>query len=351
MTPTTPIHVALIGAGNISREYLRTLTSDPRVDVVAVTDVMEEAAAARAEEFSVPVSGVPDLAYESPDIDLIVNLTVPSAHAEVSERALRAGKHVWSEKPVAMDRASGDRLRVAAQETGKRLGCAPDTFLGPGLQGALSLVQNGQIGQPQFARAVMRYSGPEKWHPNPAFLYAPGAGPLFDMGPYYLAFLVRALGPAAAVTAMGSTPREVRTIATGPLAGTEFSVQVPSTVSLLLGFESGASANLILSFDAPFSEPIQCEIVGDAGSVQVPDPNEFAGTSTLRTGADGQTSVIPSPPATHTRGSGVLDMVDAIAAERPHQASLELALHVLDIMISATESLDRGETVTLRPSR
>ena len=345
MSTKSTLKVALVGAGNISREYLNNLTASESITVVAVTDLAPKAAAARAEEFGIDVHGSPELALEHPEVELVINLTIPSVHAEVSAKALQAGKHVWSEKPVALTHASGEMLRDVLKNSEGPLGCAPDTFLGPGLQAALEQLRSGVIGQPLFARAVMRYPGPENWHPNPAFLYAPGAGPLFDMGPYYLTFLVDALGPVASVAAVGTTPRPTRTVATGPIAGIEFEVHVPTTTYVLLTFESGATANLTLSFDAPAKEPIQFEIVGSEGSLQLPDPNNFSGSSTLRIKGQEEPTVIDPGPESTTRGTGIIEMADAIANGRPHLASAELALHVLDVLLSASESMESGNVV------
>ena len=335
-----PLGIALIGAGNISRQYLANLVASDDVVVLAITDVVEAAAAERAAEFDIPAWGLPELIWERDDIDLVINLTIPAVHAEVSERALLAGKHVWSEKPLAHSVESGRRLVALAEETGLRLGCAPDTFLGPGLQGAFAAAREGAIGTPRFARAVMRYQGPESWHPNPAFLYAPGAGPLFDMGPYYLTALVHLLGPVTSVVALGDRPTDSRTIATGPLAGTEFPVGTDSTITALLRFESGASASLQFSFDAPASVPVQFEVTGSEGILLLSDPNDFSGAVTVVT-ADGE-RVLDIAAETTTRGLGVIEMAAAIRDGRPHAASADIALHVLDIMETVMASIVSG---------
>ena len=201
MTPTGPVGIGIVGAGTISDTYLENLTSFPDTTVVAVADLVPEAARRKAEQFGVPRFGAVEALLADEEVDIVVNLTTPNAHAEIAGRAVRAGKHVWNEKPLTLDRASAQALLRAAEAAGVQVGGAPDTFLGPGLQHARRLVEQGVIGTPLTALVLMQNPGPESWHPNPAFLFATGAGPLFDLGPYYLTDLSQVLGPVAQVAA------------------------------------------------------------------------------------------------------------------------------------------------------
>ncbi|MFC3300535.1 Gfo/Idh/MocA family oxidoreductase [Arthrobacter agilis] len=342
-----PVGVAVIGAGVISKEYLTNLTSFPDLTVHIVADMFEEVAAARAAEFGVAASGGVQDALNHPDVEIVVNLTIPAAHVEVATAAVAAGKHVWSEKPFSLDRESGIGLLKTADAAGVRLGCAPDTFLGTGLQTALRLVARGDIGVPLTALTLMQSPGPESWHPNPAFLFQEGAGPLFDIGPYYLTTLVQTFGAITKVAGLGSTSRATRTIGSGPRAGEVFDVTVPSHVSAIAQFANGESSQSIFSFDSPVKRAGFVEVTGTEGTLAFPDPNEFTGHLTLTRRGSDDAEVIPAIGATSTRGSGVLEMARALRAGRPHRAQGETAYHVLDAMVSISESIATGEFVTL----
>ena len=235
---SSPVRVGVIGAGTISDTYLENLSNFADTEVLAIGDIVTDAAKEKAAKYEVPAAGDVATVLDHPDIEIIVNLTIPAAHADVATQAIAAGKHVWNEKPLALDRVSGRSLLSDAEEAGLLVGCAPDTFLGPGLQTACRLAEQGMIGTPLTALALLQLPGPELWHPNPAFLYAAGAGPLFDLGPYYLTALVQAFGPMSSVAALGSKARERRVIGSGPKAGEEFDVTVPSHVSALVQYES-----------------------------------------------------------------------------------------------------------------
>lgn len=350
MTNRGPVGIGIIGAGVISKEYLTNLTSFPDVAVHVVADLFPEAAAARAREFGIAESGGVDAALNHPDVEIIVNLTVPSAHVEIAAAAVAAGKHVWSEKPFSLDRESGLGLLKAADAAGVRLGCAPDTFLGAGLQTARRMIENGDIGTPLTALTLMQSPGPESWHPNPAFLFQEGAGPLFDIGPYYLTALVQTFGSIRKVGAFGSRSRELRTIGSGPRAGETFAVTVPTHVSAIAQFEGGESSQSIFSFDSPYRRPGLVEVTGTEATIAFPDPNTFDGNVMIcAAGADDWTTV-PSVGATTTRGSGVLEMARALREGRPHRAQGEMAYHVLDAMASITESVETGNFVSVESS-
>lgn len=347
---TGPVGIGIIGAGVISKQYLDNLTSFPDINVAAVGDLFEEAAAARAAEYGVPVHGGVDAVLGNPDVEIVINLTIPAAHVEVATQALDAGKHVWSEKPFSLDRESGLGLLKAADAAGLRLGCAPDTFLGAGLQTARRMIERGDIGVPLTALTLMQSPGPESWHPNPAFLFQDGAGPLFDIGPYYLTTLVQTFGSIRRVAAFGSRSRETRVIGSGPKAGEEFTVTVPTHVSSILEFDGGESAQSIFSFDSPLKRSGFVEITGSDATIAFPDPNNFDGDVRIcAKGADDWTTV-PSAGSTASRGAGVLEMARAIRAGRPHRAQGELAFHVLDTMASIAESIDTKAFVDVESS-
>ena len=348
MAKTGPVGVAVIGAGNISKQYLDNLTTFPDVKVLVVADLFEEAAAARAAEYGIEISGGVDVALNHPDVEIVVNLTIPAAHVEVATAAVKAGKHVWTEKPFSLDRDSGLGLLKEAQAAGMRLGCAPDTFLGAGLQTARRLIDAGAIGTPLTALTMFQSPGPESWHPNPAFLFQEGAGPLFDMAPYYLTALVQTFGPIAKVAAVGSTAFPTRTIGSGPKAGEVFDVEVPTHVSAMAQFESGASSHSVFSFESPKARMGFVEITGTEGTISLPDPNNFDGDIQLCKRGEDEWTAIPAEGPASGRGMGVLDMARAIRAGVPHRVPGELAYHVLDAMVSIAESVDSGEFVAVK---
>ena len=259
---TRPFGVGIIGTGVISQTYLENLTSFPDVAVVAVGDLIPERARAKAEEFGIGAWGTAADVLANPDVDLVVNLTIPAVHVEVSRAAVEAGKHVWTEKPIGLDRKSTRELLALAAQKGVRIGSAPDTLLGPGFQTAKRAIADGVIGTPLFVQTTFQTQGPDAWHPEPAFLFADGAGPLLDMGPYYFSALVSLLGPIEAVAARGSRPQLERTIRTGPRAGETFPVQVPSTVQVLTSFAGGQHGTHLLSFDSALERAGIVEIHG-----------------------------------------------------------------------------------------
>jgi predicted dehydrogenase len=343
---TGPVGIGIVGAGTISGEYLRNLTRFPDTRVVAIGDLRPEAAHARAAEFGIEVAGSPDLVYDHPDVEIVVNLTIPAAHAEVARRAIAAGRHVWNEKPLAADPAAARAVLAAADAAGVRVGCAPDTFLGDGLQAARAAIDAGVIGEPLTALALMQSPGPDRWHPDPAFLFQAGAGPLFDIGPYHLTALVLLLGPIERAAALASTARATRVIGAGPRAGETFAVTTPSHVGALVGFAGGRSAQLVLSFDSP-QPRVLLEVTGTEATLLVPDPNTFDGEILVRRADDAAATVYAATRARSTRGTGVLDLARAIREGRPHRASGALALHVLDAMAAILESAAMGAFVAV----
>jgi predicted dehydrogenase len=342
------IGVAIVGCGTISDEYMTTLTGAPAdVRVVFCADLDLSRAAALAEKYDVPGHGTVAEALASPDVSLVINLTIPAAHVSVSEAAIAAGKHVWSEKPLGLDPAGAASLVDQAAAAGLRLGCAPDTVLGAGLQNAYSLAGSGLIGTPQTALALMRGSGPESWHPDPEFLYRSGAGPLFDIGPYYLTALALLFGPVRSVAAVGRQAWQTRVIGSGPRAGTTFPVEVPTYVSALLSYAGGASATIVLSFDSPARHGGQIEVAGTEASMALPDPNRFDGDVRVKRTGETDWASYPPGPGPMGRGIGALDMVRAMRAEEPHRCSGALALHVVDTMTAIARSAETGSFETV----
>jgi predicted dehydrogenase len=339
--PAGPVGVAVIGCGTISHQYLRNLTSFPDLRVLCCADLDPGRAREQAAAYGVPGAGPAAEALQRPDVEIIVNLTIPAAHADVTAAALAAGKSVWTEKPLALDTAAGQSLLAAADRAGLRLGCAPDTVLGAGLQTARRLVDEGAIGAPLTALALMQDSGPERWHPDPQFLYQRGAGPLFDLGPYYLSALAMIFGPASQVAAAGRRGRETRVVATGPRAGTEFGVEVPTHVTALIEYARGAAATLVFSFDSPLPRYGFVEITGSEATLALPDPNGFDGPVRLRPAGASEWQSVPAAGAADGRGLGVLDMARALRGGGRPRASGELGLHVLETMEAIERSAAR----------
>ncbi|GHE63827.1 oxidoreductase [Streptomyces longispororuber] len=352
---TGPVGVAVVGAGVISAEYLRTLSGFPDVRLLAVADLDGGRAAAAARAHGIPLHGDVPTVLAEPDVELVVNLTVPAAHAPVAAAALRAGKHVYGEKPLTPTPAEAEKLIADASERGLMLGGAPDTFLGAGLQSALRAIRAGHIGTPVAATTTVQSLGPESWHPDPAFLYQAGAGPLFDLGPYYLTALVALFGSVSRVAATGARARARRTVGSGPKAGQSFPVDVPTHVTALLEFASGASAVSTFSFDSAVPR-VRFEVVGTEGTLAVPDPNTFRGPLRLRPNGSADWRELAVRGRTEGRGLGVLDMARAIRAgdgrivpgtRSTHRASGALAFHVLQTMTAVTESAARSQFVPL----
>lgn len=351
---TGPVGVGVIGAGVISDQYLSNLTVFPDVKVHFIADIDLPRAAAQAEKWGVAGSGTVEELLADDDIEIVVNLTIPAAHVEVALQALAAGKHVWGEKPYALDRSSAAALREAARAAGKTVSVAPDTFLGAGLQTALRTIRDGRIGTPLNGLTLFQSPGPESWHPSPEFLFAHGAGPLFDIGPYYITTLVQAFGPVAKVTATASKSRATRTIGSGPKAGTEFPVEVPTNHSALIEFENGGSAQSVFSFESDRGRTGFVEIAGETGTVVFPDPNNFDGDTELYALGAEEPETIPAVGSTYSRGTGVVDLARALRAGEENRVPGALAFHVLDVMVSIAEAAERGEAVlvesTVAPS-
>ena len=300
-----------------------------------------ERAQQMAEQFGVPRTATVESVLADDAVELIVNLTVPAAHAEVAAAVLAAGKHVWNEKPLAVDHQSGSAILSQADAAGLLVGCAPDTFLGPGWQTVRRLVDRGDIGQPLTASVVFQYAGPHHWHPNPEFLFQAGGGPVLDIGPYYLTALVQLFGSITSVAARGASAAPTRTIAQGDRAGEVFDVSVPTYVTAIFDFERGAIANTTFSFDSPLTRVGVVEIAGTEATLAGPDPNYFGGDIRIIRTGDEEWDVIPVTGVEGGRGIGVVDMARALRNGGTHRATGRLALHVLDAMLATAESIER----------
>lgn len=337
--------VAIVGVGTISKAYLDNLLTFPDVKVIGCADLDVDRAKSVAAEYSLPVAGDVDHVIDHPDVELVVNLTIPVAHAAVAAQVVEAGRHVYNEKPLVLDPAQGRDLLAAAERKGVRVGCAPDTFLGAGLQSVQRAVAGGAIGTPTSAIALLQGPGPESWHPNPRFYFQPGGGPLLDMGPYYLTALAVLLGPVTRVAATGSRAHQMRTVGRGPLAGTVFDVEVLTHVSALLQFAGGQSATAVFSFDSPLGRHDFLELTGTEATLAAPDPNQFGGPVRLRRTHTAAWEELEVSGTTVGRGIGVLDMVRSIRSGEPHRASGELALHIVDVMTAILRSAEEGSFV------
>jgi predicted dehydrogenase len=342
------VGIGIVGAGNISDQYLRSLTSYPDVRVVAIADLDVARAEAQAAEYSIPFAGTVDALLALDDVEIVVNLTIPAAHAEVGLKAVAAGKHVWGEKPLTLDLASAKALLDAAEAHGVVVANAPDTILGEGIQNSHRLLADGAIGTPLTLLTLMQGPGPDAWHPRPQFLFARGAGPLFDIGPYYVSTMVQLLGPIESVEAIGQRPRDERVIGSGPDAGQTFPVEVSTHVSVLTRFRSGVVGTSIYSFDSALRRQT-FEITGSGGVLDVP-VSGFDGATRLLAGDDRETDwvEIPPPGAHRDRGVGVLEMARAIRDGRAPRASGELAFHALEVMLAIEESIETGLRVRIR---
>jgi predicted dehydrogenase len=341
-TSRQPVRVGLVGCGYISDRYLRNATLFPEFEIVACADAVPERAEERAAEYGVSAVRTVAELLADPAIEVVLNLTTPDAHASVAQAALDAGKSVYNEKPLAIALDDGKRLVETARTRSLRLGAAPDTFLGGGLQTCRQLIDEGAIGEPVAATAFMLIHGHERWHPQPDFYYQAGGGPLFDMGPYYLTALISLLGPVRRVTGSTRATFPERTIRSGPRAGERIAVEVPTHLAAVLDFASGPIATLVTSFDVWASQAPKLEIYGAEGSLGLPNPNTFGGPVLLREegGVIWRDVPVTRPYTTNSRGLGLADLAAGLRGGALHRASGELAYHVLEVM-HAVETASR----------
>jgi predicted dehydrogenase len=352
--------IGIIGCGNISGAYLRGGARSDLVNVIAVADINHEAAVAKAQEFGVEAITVDEL-LAHPDIEIVVNITVPLAHAEVSHSILQSGKHVYSEKPLAATFDEARSFMAVAKDKGLHVGCAPDTFMGGAHQAARHAIDEDRIGQVVAGSACVLNHGMEGWHPNPEFFYKRGGGPILDLGPYYITQLVNLLGPVRRVAGLASIGSPVRTITSEPRRGQKISVDVPTTINGILDFECGANIALTATWDVWKNERRPFELYGVTGSMLVPDPNFFGG-EVLISEADGDWQSIgieEHPFGTPNRKSGrgimvadyrmigLIDMACAIRSGRAFRANGQLALHVLEVMCAFERSSITGQHVQI----
>ncbi|MFD7307292.1 Gfo/Idh/MocA family protein [Promicromonospora sp. NPDC059942] len=341
-----PLKVGIVGVGAIAGQYLSTFERLDAVRLVAVADLDADRAKAVAAEQGVRALTVAELTTD-PEVDLVLNLTIPAAHAEIALQAIAGGKHVYGEKPLAVTPAEARTVLDAARDAGVRVGCAPDTVLGTGVQTARKAIDDGAIGLPVAATATMTTPGHERWHPNPDFYYQPGGGPLLDMGPYYVTALVTLLGPVESVVGAASHTRATRTIGSGPRAGETVPVDVDTHVTGVLRHVSGALSTLVMSFDSVATRASNIEVHGQAGSLVVPDPNQFDGDVELHElGGSWQTLPPSAGYRDAGRGYGVADLATTPDGV-PARADGELAYHVLEIMTALLAAADRGTSVAV----
>ena len=339
--------VGVIGCGVISRQYAQNALAFDSFELVACADLDPAQAIALARASGLRTATVDDLIAD-PEIDVILNLTPAHVHAAVSHAALAAGKHVYTEKPVATEVGESLALVVEAERRGLRIGCAPDIFLGSAYQAGRAAIDAGAIGEPLSVSAAMLAGGQESWHPNPDIFYLDGAGPLFDMGPYYLTAIATLLGPIARVSGFASTSPRERTIEIGPRSGEHFTASTPTHTTSLMELESGVTANLVASFEAAGQYICDVVIHGTEGVLALPDPNAFAGAVQLKRGRGGFEDLpYVARGARDARGIGLHDMVESIAAGRPHRASGLLGAHIVEVVRGILQSADEGRVVEI----
>jgi predicted dehydrogenase len=340
------LKIGIIGCGNISSIYMENCPKFPQLELVACADLDVERAQSQSEKFGVPKACSVEELLADPAIELVINLTIPKAHASVCIQALEAGKHVYTEKPLAVTREEGRQILETAKKHNLLVGSAPDTFLGAGIQTAINLIEQGEIGVPIGASAFMICRGHEHWHPDPAFYYDNGGGPMFDMGPYYLTALVALLGPIKRISGSTRISYQERTVLSTPKAGTKIEVSTPTHISGVIDFDSGVIGSITTSFDAFGGTSLPpIEIYGSEGTLLVPDPNTFGGPVKIRKRDEKEFIEVPLAYgySQNNRGLGVADMARAILEGGKYRANSELAYHVLEAMHGFHDSSDSGK--------
>ncbi|NLL00498.1 MAG: Gfo/Idh/MocA family oxidoreductase [Clostridiales bacterium] len=345
------VKIAIIGVGDISGIYLKNITSMfKEINVIGVCDLVKEKAQKAMETYNIPKL-YEDMheAFQDSEVDIILNLTRPYEHYYVTKAALEAGKHVYSEKPLAATFEEGKELVALAEEKGLMLGGAPDTFLGAGIQTCRKLIDDGFIGTPVGAAAFMICRGHESWHPDPAFYYKHGGGPMMDMGPYYITSLVNLLGGVSGVTGISKASFDKRTITSQPLNGTVVDVEVPTYVTGIMNFDNGAIGTIFTTFDVHYDTQARFEIYGSEGTLIIPDPNTFGGPIKLLRPEDGGYKEMPLmfDYADNSRALGLADMAKALQTGRAYRANYKLTQHVLEILTSFDKSSEQGKYISL----
>ena len=341
------VKVGVVGCGKISGAYLGMAKNFPVVEMVACADLNMDAARAKAAEYGIPrVLSVEEL-VKDPEIEIVLNLTVPKAHVPIGLAAIEAGKHTYAEKPLGVNREEGKTLAVAAKKHRRLVGCAPDTFMGAGLQTARKAIDDGLIGRPVALTAFMMGRGHESWHPSPEFYYEVGGGPMFDMGPYYLTALCNMLGRITRIGGAATIAIPERTITSEPKRGKKITVETADHICGTIEFECGAVGTIITSFAVRFAthdgkQPIT--IYGTEGTLKVPDPNGFDGLVHIRREGDAEWRELPHAFVKgYGRSVGLADMAYALRSRRPMRAGLQQALHVLDAMQGFLDSAASGK--------
>jgi predicted dehydrogenase len=341
------VKVGVIGCGVISRQYVENAAAFDSFELVACADLDPAQSIALSKASGLRTATV-DALIADDSVDVILNLTPAHVHAAVSSAALEAGKHVYTEKPVAIDVGESLALLVEAERRGLRVGCAPDTFLGSAYQAGRAAIDAGAIGEPLSVSAAMLAGGQSSWHPNPDIFYLDGAGPLFDMGPYYLTAITSLLGPVVRVAGFAATRSYERTIELGPRTGERFTASTPTHTTAALELESGVLANFVASFEAAGQYVCDLTIYGSEGVLVLPDPNAFAGPVRLRQGRGGWAELpYATRGARDARGIGLHDMVEAIESGRPHRASGLLGAHIVEIVRGILQAADAGHVVEI----
>jgi predicted dehydrogenase len=340
--------VGIVGVGNISSQYLANIPRLSNLKLIGVSDLNKERQDSVATSQNVKSFDGDDI-FTDPDVDVILNLTLPQSHAEVNLKALTNGKHVYLEKPFALSMAEGAPIIDLASKKGLRIGCAPDTFLGTGIQSSKFMIESGAIGSPFAATASWSAPGHELWHPSPQFYYLNGAGPLFDMGPYYLTALIFLLGPVTKVIGNSTRSDRKRKIHTGELAETPISVEVQTHISALLTHKSGAQSTIMVSFEVWGSRLPKIEVYGTQGTLSVPDPNQFNDIPEIYTEESKEWRAVQECAGYKDsgRGHGLSEMAQAMSEGRAHRASGSLGFHVLEVMESILKSAETDSRIDI----
>ncbi len=354
--------IGIMGAGNISSAYIRLAPLFKGLEVRGVADIIPAAARARGAEFGVAAM-TPDEMLKNSEIDVIVNLTIPATHYQVTMDALSAGKHSYSEKPFVLSLKEGKAVKKAAESRGLQVGSAPDTFLGGSHQQARDIIDSKQLGKITHGTTHVMGRGMEHWHPNPTFFFQPGAGPILDMGPYYITNLVQLIGPVRRVTAFTGSAKTHRVVSTpgSAMLGKKIRVETPTTIHGVLEFHSGAIVTIGASWDTFSHGHHNIELYGTEGSIFVPDPNIFGGKIEITDQTGTRSTVTPwdhpfgkpnqgldgANPQANYRTAGLADMIQSIEKGRPARCGLDMALHVVDVMTSLLKAGETGKVITL----
>lgn len=344
------MRVGVIGCGNISGIYLQNMKTFEWLEVYACADLLREKAEEQAKKYGVPKVYTPEELFADKSIEIVLNLTIPAMHAQVALAALKSGKHVYSEKPLGINKKEAYKVIEMARKKGLRVGNAPDTFMGAGLQACRKIMDDGLIGKPIGGVAFMVGHGMETWHPNPEFYYQVGGGPMFDMGPYYITALVSLLGPAARVAGSTAITFSERLITSEPKKGQIIKVKTPTHITGIIDFVNGAKVTMIMSFDV-WGASLPCmEIFGTEGSMSLPDPNTFSGPIKMyKPGFETWKDMpVTLKYSENSRGLGVADMAKAIMEKRSHRATGDMGYHVVEIMQSFAESSKSGKHIKIK---